>query len=107
MKKELCDPCEWMKRMMAVKDGESVAVPEKCTDCEYRTGKPDCCGNCVFSKDTEVKNFDTRLFACRRYPPQQGDRQDRPGLYPFPIVKETEWCGEHKPERKTDGKEEK
>lgn len=59
--------------------------------------QPDQCGNCALSKDTKVENYDVRLFECRRFPPKQGDRQDRPGPHPFPIVKETEWCGEHKP----------
>jgi hypothetical protein len=58
------------------------------------------CGNCLFGKDVGKTRFDVKIFICKRYPPKQGDRQDRPGLYPLPMVNETEWCGEYKPEIK-------
>jgi len=54
------------------------------------------CGNCFFSKDGQASTYGVKIVACRRCPPRQGDRQDRPGSYPFPMLKETEWCGEYK-----------
>jgi len=56
------------------------------------------CGNCFYGRDADRTNFNVRIIACRRYPPKQSDRQDRPGSFPFPMLKETEWCGEYKPE---------
>ena len=64
------------------------------------------CGTCFFGKDAQTSSYGVRVIACRRYPPKQGDRQDRPGNYPFPMLNEIDWCGEYKPERKTDGKKE-
>ena len=68
---------------------------------------PDQCGNCFFAKGSTASSYGIRIIACRRHPPKQGDRQDRPGMYPLPMLNENEWCGEWKSERKTDGKEEK
>ena len=66
--------------------------------------EPNQCGNCFFSKDTKMTRFDVKIVACRHTSPKQSDRQDSPGPYPFPMIKETEWRGEYK-ERETDVEE--
>jgi hypothetical protein len=60
-----------------------------------KTKKPDQCGNCQFSQDTGKESYDVRIFDCCRFPAKE-------------TKKETEWCGEHKPEikkEKSGGKE--
>ncbi len=55
------------------------------------------CVNCFFAKDAEKTKHGVKVFACRRYPPQQTGSQQAPEHYPFPMVAATEWCGEHQP----------
>ncbi len=55
------------------------------------------CGNCAFGQGTDIKNYDIKIIACRRLPPTQEENRQTPGPFPFPMVNETEWCGEHKP----------
>lgn len=49
------------------------------------------CGTCIFSKDPwkRMPIGDETLW-CRRYPPT-----NESGAKRFPIVKLTDWCGEH------------
>ncbi len=66
------------------------------------------CGNCLFGQDSGIKRFNEPLIACQRFPPTQEGRQQTSDPYPFPMVKETLWCGEYKPQKEhEDGKEEK
>ena len=53
------------------------------------------CGTCCFVRPAE-SNYKDAIMACHRFPPAQDDTQQRPGPFPFPVVKETDWCGEHK-----------
>ncbi len=73
---------------------------------EKTTDKPKqkaCCGNCGFGQDAGCTKHDVKVFACRRFPPHQTGSQQAPERYPFPMVTETEWCGEY--ECKTKSKE--
>ncbi len=63
--------------------------------------KGPCCKNCAFGQDTGMVRYDVKTIACRRFPPKQDGNQQAPGPYPHPMLKETEWCGEHKPKTKT------
>ena len=63
--------------------------------------KPDQCGNCQFGQDSGTARHNVPVIACRRFPPQQTGRQQSPDPYPYPMVSETEWCGEYKPEIKS------
>jgi hypothetical protein len=54
------------------------------------------CKSCKFSRPV-VSNFEDASLACHRFPPAQDDTKQRPSAYPFPVVKESDWCGEHKP----------
>ena len=55
------------------------------------------CGNCLFGQGTGITRHDISIVACHRFPPKQDGNEQTPGPYPFPMVKETEWCGEYKP----------
>lgn len=57
------------------------------------------CETCVFSRQAE-SNYAEANLACHRFPPSQDEVQQRPGPFPFPIVKPADWCGEHKPKQK-------
>jgi len=61
------------------------------------------CGNCFFGKDAGITRHDVKVAACRRFPPHQEGNQQTPGPYPFPMVNETDWCGEHKFRKETNG----
>lgn len=57
------------------------------------------CETCVFSRKAR-SNYKDAGVECRRFPPSQDDEQQRPGPFPFSIVKPGDWCGEHKPKAK-------
>ncbi len=57
------------------------------------------CETCLFPRPAE-SNYQEAALACHRFPPSQDDTQQRPGPFPFPIVKPGDWCGEHKPKPK-------
>src|SRR5574340_134677 len=61
------------------------------------------CSTCMFFDDVEIINENVAVGSCRRYPPAPGveivgetpfgDHVSRPQ---FPIVRDTDWCGEFK-----------
>ena len=54
--------------------------------------RPACCDSCIFSKDPWKKApmLGEKYLWCRRYPPT-----NESGAKRFPIVKNTDWCGEY------------
>lgn len=56
------------------------------------------CGNCFFGKKPEKSSYAEPNVECRRFPPRQAGTQAKSDPFPFPLVLETHWCGEHKPE---------
>lgn len=54
------------------------------------------CKTCAFARPAK-SNYKDADCECRRFPPSQDGAQQRPGPFPFPIVKPGDWCGEHKP----------
>ncbi len=74
---------------------------------EEKDAQPDQCGNCSFGQDAKITRYDVKIIACRRFPPCQANQVMTKNV--FPLLNETEWCGEHnrRPERKNDVEEPK
>lgn len=64
------------------------------------------CETCRFATAAQ-SNYQEAVLACHRFPPGQDEAQQRPGPFPFPIVKPGDWCGEHKPKAKPKPKSKK
>ena len=52
------------------------------------------CETCVFARPAQ-SNFKEANLQCHRFPPSQDEALQRPGPFPFTIVKPEHWCGEY------------
>jgi hypothetical protein len=54
------------------------------------------CRSCLFfsTATDESKPIQPEFGECRRYPPHMGTDSDGDGFYYWPILENTEWCGE-------------
>ena len=64
------------------------------------------CDNCFFHREIGNPSYTKPGVECHREPPKQSGITQRPDPYPFPILPENEWCGEHKPKQEKNHAEE-